>query len=94
MSRDWMDGRRVMELGVLLENLSSCSHCRMGPIPLYKENIVGERRRGLRGYLYIMCMNPECGEVNMVPYGKTHRQNKKTTGMPCFVVNTKLGTSL
>lgn len=94
VSRDWMDGRRVMELGVLLENLSSCSHCRMGPIPLYKENIVGERRRGLGGYLYIMCMNPECGEVNMVPYGKTHRRNKKTTGMPCFVVNTKLGTAM
>ncbi|XP_061170366.1 uncharacterized protein LOC133179689 [Saccostrea echinata] len=66
----------------------------MGPIPLYAENAIGERRRGLGGYLYVVCMNPECGEVNMVPYGKTHRQKDKRTGMPCFVVNTKLGTAM
>ncbi|XP_062590600.1 uncharacterized protein LOC134252182 [Saccostrea cucullata] len=93
VTRDWKEGRRIMELGVLLESLSTCSSCRMGPIPLYTENVIGERRRGLGGYLYVVCMNPDCGEVNMVPYGKTHRK-EKATGMPSFVVNTKLGTAM
>lgn len=46
--------------------------------------------RRIRGYLYVRCMNPDCGQVNIAPYWKTHRQKKK--GMPCFVANTKLGT--
>lgn len=72
VSCDWMDGWWVMELGVLLENLLFCLYCWMGFIFLYKENIVGERWRGLGGYLYIMCMNFECGEVNMVFCGKMY----------------------
>jgi hypothetical protein len=58
VNRDWR-GRRVMELPVLLEGLKTCTSCRLGPIPLYTENIVGERRRGLGGYLYVKCLNPD-----------------------------------
>ena len=54
-------------------------------------NVVGERQRGLGGYLYVVCQNPSCMAVNRVAYGKTHHQKKK--GMPCFVVSTKLGMS-
>lgn len=89
-SRDsWRSGRRVIELGVLLEGLRFCGFCRLGPIPLTLYNVVGELRKGLGGYLYVRCENPECQEVNRVAYGKTHRLRK--AGMPCFAANTKLG---
>lgn len=87
----WKDGRRIIELGTLLENLRSCRYCRLGPVPLTCLNIVGELRKGLGGYLYVKCLNVECGEVNLVPYGKTHRNKKNKAGMPSFVINTKLG---
>lgn len=90
-SRDsWRHGRRVIEFGHLLNSLKYCSECKLGPIPLTEFNVVGELRKGLGGYLYVRCENQNCLFVNRVPYGKTHRQNK-TTGMPCFVANTKLG---
>lgn len=65
-----------------------CYKCRLGHVPLTFHNITGELQKA--GYLYVACQNPECGHVNMVPYGQTHRVMK--TGAPCFVVNTKLGT--
>ncbi|XP_021370034.1 uncharacterized protein LOC110461074 [Mizuhopecten yessoensis] len=68
----WKDGRRIVEFDVLLSNLSSCKSCRLGPIPLTSLNIVGELRKGLSGYLYVKCQNPDCGAVNKAPYGKTH----------------------
>lgn len=86
----WKKGRRIMELGVLLSELKVCKKCRLGPVPLTFHNIIGELQKGLAGYLYVACQNPECGHINMVPYGQTHRVKK--TGAPCFVVNTKLGT--
>lgn len=88
----WQYGRRIIEFGALLDNLRSCKYCKLGPVPLTYLNIVGELRKGLGGYLYVKCMNVECGEVNLVSYGKTHRDKKKKAGMPCFVINTELGT--
>ena len=64
----------------------------MRPVPLTYNNIIGEMRRGLSDYLYVKCQNPDCGEINHVPDGKTHRFRKTKPGMPCFDVNTKLGT--
>ena len=87
----WREGRRIVEWLVLLENLKFCHSCKLGPVPLTLYNVVGERQRGLGGYLYVVCQNPSCMAVNRVAYGKTHHQKKK--GMPCFVVNTKLGMS-
>ncbi|OWF40913.1 hypothetical protein KP79_PYT22712 [Mizuhopecten yessoensis] len=88
----WKDGRRIVEFDVLLSNLSSCQSCKLEPIPLTSLNIVGEFRKGLSGSLYVKCQNPDCGAVNKATYGKTH--HIKLNGMPCFVVNTKLGTSM
>ncbi|KAH3811826.1 hypothetical protein DPMN_140241, partial [Dreissena polymorpha] len=57
-------------------------------VPRY--NIVGELQNGLSGFVYVVCENPDCREVNRVAYGKQH--HLKIRGMPCFDVNTKLGT--
>ena len=88
----WKFGRRVVELDVLLSSLKYCRACRLGPVPLTYYNVVGEMKRGLGGYIYVKCQNVDCGEINCVPYGKTHRLKKSKPGMPCFAVNTKLGT--
>ena len=90
VDRNWKEGRRVVDFFVLLSALQSCKFCRLGPVPLTIFNILGELKKGLSGYLYVKCMNPDCGKINLAPYGKTHRQKKR--GMPCFAVNTKLGT--
>ena len=84
------EGRRVVEFGVLLSKLRYCQKCRLGPVPLSYDNVIGELKKGLGGYLYVVCQNCDCQYVNRVPYGKTHHQ--QSTGMPCFAVNTKLGT--
>ena len=88
----WRQGRRFVEFGVLLDNLRSCSFCQLGPIPLTHLNVVGEMQKGLGGFLYVRCENPDCREVNRVAYGKMHRN--KRTGMSCFSVNTKLGMGM
>jgi RNase P subunit RPR2 len=87
-SQTWKNGRRLVEFDVLLTNLRLCKSCRHGPVPLIENNICGELQKGLSGYLYVRCS--DCGYVNRVAYGKTHRVKRK--GMPCFDVNTKLGT--
>lgn len=66
----WREGRRIVEFGVLLSNLQNRISCKLGPIPLTYLNIVGELRKGLGGYLYVKCLNAECGHMNLVPYGK------------------------
>ena len=88
----WRDGRRIIELGVLLDNLKYCAECKLGPVPLTSFNVVGELQKGLSGYLYVVCQNPDCQHVNRVAYGKQHHMEGKARGMPCFDVNTKLGT--
>ncbi|XP_053400079.1 uncharacterized protein LOC123542175 isoform X3 [Mercenaria mercenaria] len=93
VSRDgWREGRRLIELDILLNNLKYCRSCKLGPVPLTAYNVVGELQKGLGGYLYVVCQNPDCNFVNRVAYGKVHRM--KTNGMPCFDVNTKLGTAM
>jgi hypothetical protein len=69
-----------------------CSECFLGPIPLTIHTVVGELKKGLGGYLYVRCQNVDCGHINIAPYGKTRHQKDRTVGMPCFDVNTKLGT--
>jgi len=41
---------------------------------------------------FMWCGNADCGEINRVPYGKTHRL--KPRGIPCFAANTKLGIGM
>ena len=85
-------GRRLVEWEVLLENLRHCKNCRLGPVPLTINSIKGELQKGLSGFLYVECEN--CGFVNSAAYGKTHRIATTSQGMPCFTVNTKLGTGM
>ncbi|XP_052777814.1 uncharacterized protein LOC128215134 [Mya arenaria] len=86
----WRIGRRLVEVGFLLEQLQYCCECRLGPLTF--DNMVGELKKGLGGYLYVRCQNHDCLAINRVPYGKTHRVKKR--GMPCFAANTKLGTAM
>ena len=83
-----------MEWDVLLENLRFCKECGLGPVPLTHSSVKGELQKGLGGYLYVKCGNVDCGYVNRAAYGKTYCEpsTKNSSGMPCFVVNTKLGT--
>ncbi|WAR09110.1 hypothetical protein MAR_019068, partial [Mya arenaria] len=83
----WRIRRRIVEFGFLLEQLQYCCECRLA-----FDNVVGELKKGLGGYLYVRCQNHDCLAINRDPYGKTHRLKKR--GMPCFAANTKLGTVL
>lgn len=76
----------------MLNKLQYGQFCNLCPIPLTIYNIVGELQNGLSGYLYVVCENPDCRKVNRVAYGKQH--HLKIRGMPCFDVNTKLGTGM
>lgn len=51
--------------------------------------VVGEFKKGLGGYLYVMCFNLYCWYINKVVYGKMYYIRK--CGMFCFFVNIKLG---
>ena len=56
-------GRRVIELDVLARALDSgCSACGKA---LQLSNCHDETISGLGSFLYIMCSDPECGEVNV-----------------------------
>ena len=71
----WRDGRRLVEV-FFLDNLTFCSFCKLGPVPLTAYNVVGELQKKLCGYLYVVCQNDDCQFVTRVAYGKTHRQKK------------------
>ena len=64
----WKDGRKIVEFGVLRH----CQKCKLDLVPLTYDNVVGELKKGLGGYLYVICQNYDCGHINYVPYGKTH----------------------
>ncbi len=84
----WREGRRIMELGVLLDNLRFCSNCDLGPVLLLPDTIVGEKQMGLGGYLYVQCQY--CKHLNRAAYGKTHMV-ESGKGRTSFAVNSKLG---
>lgn len=82
----------MVEWGALVDNLRECQKCHTGPLQLSNDTIVKEAIYGLGGYLHVRCLN--CETINLVAYGKTHREAGQRKGRPCFVVNTKLGTGL
>ena len=45
---------------------------------------------GLGSFLYIMCSDPKCGEVNVCTTNKSHRAAGAGRSRPIFDVNTKL----
>ena len=58
------------------EILLKPQRCRMRPVPLTYNNIIGEMRRGLSDYLYVKCQNPACGEIGIET---VHRQDSSPT---------------
>lgn len=63
-SYNWDEGRRIVELSVLADNLV-CEECKKKTLSL--KNTESEKRYGLASVLYISC---ECGTINAVPTGK------------------------
>ena len=79
----WRVGRRVVELGHLADQLV-CRYCSK---TLSLKNIERERRYGYASMLYIPC---ECGILNTISTGKSHRDpSKKAKGTPIYDINTK-----
>ncbi|VDI21511.1 Hypothetical predicted protein [Mytilus galloprovincialis] len=72
----WKEGRRVVELLHLAENL----FCKMCTCPLQLLDTVGERKYGLGSVLYIPCSS--CKACNSVETGKRN-------GKGAFLVNSK-----
>ncbi|VDI64025.1 Hypothetical predicted protein [Mytilus galloprovincialis] len=65
---EWRKGRRVIELGVLADNLD----CKLCGLPLHLKHAVKINDCGLGSILKIMCMNRNCNHLNNVPTGKRH----------------------
>ena len=91
-------GRRVFELDVMARALDSgCSACGKA---LQLSNCQDETsdlmrlETGLGSFLYIMCSDPECGEVNVCTTNKSHRSAGAGRGRPMFDVNTKLAAGI
>lgn len=86
---DWREGRRIVELGFLVDQLKEgCTECKE---ELNLTKIVEETIHGLGSILYIQCV--ECLQVNAIKTGKTHRSpQKKNVGRPIWDINTKAAT--
>ena len=83
-----LQGRRIVELGVLAKELDGgCESC---GAPLQLSNCAQETVSGLGSFLYINCNNSDCGEMNVCLTNKTHRSSGIRGGRPIFDVNTKL----
>lgn len=84
----WREGRRIVEIGHLVDQLSKgCSDCQE---VLLLHNLISETKQGLGSIFHIQCV---CGEMNSVRTGKTHRDpNKKQVGSPIWDINTKAAT--
>ena len=75
------DGRRIVELKTLAEQLNACDGC---DSPLNLMNIEQERLYGFGSYLSIRCTT--CNLLNTVVMNKTHPGRK---GPAIFDINTK-----
>ena len=84
----WNEGRRIVELQVLIDGLRQCAHCKE---PLRLEGLKDEQKYGLASILYIECSM--CKGLSSVPTGKRH----STTGdgpAKCFDVNSKVASGM
>ena len=80
-----LSGRRVVELEVLAEALDGgWKVCNM---PLQLSSCTDETLSGLGSFLYIVCSNSECGEINVCHRNKTHapccRYHSRTADFLC-----------
>ena len=83
----WNEGRRIVELGVLAEQLSKCGEddCEA---KLDLRNIVAETISGFGSYLWIKCS--DCGQETKITTGKVRKSAANGKGgRPSFDINTK-----
>ncbi|XP_052092416.1 uncharacterized protein LOC127728864 [Mytilus californianus] len=80
----WRDGRRVVELGLLADQLKACKNCYA---PLFLHNCLKEQRYGIGSILYIPCGS--CPFTNLINTDKRHRSETSKKGMLIWDVNTK-----
>ncbi|XP_062590039.1 uncharacterized protein LOC134251653 [Saccostrea cucullata] len=85
---DWSEGRRIIELGILANNLKECKRCGQ---PLHLSDCVGETRFGLAQILQVQCRYQECRLLNDVPTGKKHLTEK---GGKAWDINTKVAVGM
>ena len=94
-SINWKEGRRLIEMGILAEQLyRGCSSCHQ---PLHLINCIDEQHFGLGSLFSITCSN--CKNVTQVSSGKRHsstystgdQKNRKTC---TWDVNTKLASGI
>lgn len=74
----WNEGRRIVEIGFLAEQLKSCQKCKT--TPLHLKDCVGEIRYGFGSILKIKCI---CSHINTIYTGKQHRTEDKSENMGC-----------
>ena len=84
---DWNEGRRVVELGVLAEELAKCNGegCNL---PQNLNNTEKETRSGLGSLLWVRCV---CGFLNKVKTSKCRKVSEKAFS---FDVNTKAAAGM
>ena len=81
----WNEGRRIVEIGFLAEQLKSCQKCKT--TPLHLKDCVGEIRYGFGSILKIKCI---CSHINTIYTGKQHRtEDKSDKGLKIWDVNSK-----
>ena len=81
----WAEGRRIVELGVLAQNLQHCMYCQM---PLQLIHCESETQYGLGSVLHIRCYNSSCMMTNKIPTGKLHRQGLLMSTQSSLLVST------
>ena len=79
----WRKGRRVVELGLVADQLRKCIDCGQR---LFLDRTLNETRYGLASILHVQC---HCGITNSINTGKSHHTSSSKKGMPAFDVNTK-----
>ena len=84
----WNDGRRIVNLKVLVEGLKKCNSCENR---LNLVDIIKETRSGYGSWLEIKCA---CGASNKVATDTTHRNSIKGPGRPIFYINTKISSAM
>ncbi|XP_061175979.1 uncharacterized protein LOC133184928 [Saccostrea echinata] len=87
----WRVGRRIVELGTLVDNLKR--GCAMCGNALQLVNTIGERKFGLGQVLQIKCTHSTCAHVNDIPTGSKHRV-KADMKQYAWDVNTKLAAGM
>ena len=68
----WNEGRLIVEIGFLAEQLKSCQKCKT--TPLHLNNCVDEIRYGFGSILKIECM---CSHINTIYTGKQQNRGQK-----------------